>query len=656
MLRRRLDIQGLRAVAVLAVIVHHAGIGLPGGFLGVDVFFAISGYVITGVLLDAGGRPIRETLTAFYVRRFRRLTPALAATVTFTVIVSVFLLSFYSGARQAALTGAGAMLLSANIVISTVTGGYFEPAAELNPLLHTWSLSVEEQFYLLYPIVILGVTALIAGKVARKRRFLGLAIAALSAASLVVLAWGLLFHPTSALIGYYSPIGRVWEFGFGALAFILSRFAPRLGKSSGQLVAASALLVVIASFLLIRESDTTPGPTTLVPVVATSVLLWAGVAPNRVSGGLLSWRPMVFIGDISYSWYLWHWPLIVFATVLVPGSGWIAAILSIGPAVASYYWLENPLRRGWPHRRAPALALAGLVFFVPISASVVSYYLSHELIPTSDAMRDSLAARSGCFNGVPLPIDPVLEIEDCTFNGDAPGRPIYLVGDSNAAQFSDGLLLAATELDRPLVINTSSGCPFPSMPSSFRPDDQEACQLLNSATAEYLSTAEPGTVVIANADLYTRIQSIAFLGTGATDEAIKLEFYVEAESAAIRRLTESEHSVVLAEIIPNFNTEENTVNEAARHCALPFQTILNSCEPYAEALTAISQRQAAGWEAQARISDSTGAALFSVRSKLCPDGICSYGTIWNPTYRDRGHLSALASESLAPDWIAILSN
>lgn len=655
--RKRLDIQGLRALAVTAVVAQHAGLALPGGFLGVDVFFAISGYVISAVLLNEAGRPIGTVLRQFYMKRFRRLTPALALTVVFTVCVSTLFLTFDYGARQATLTGMGAMLLAANVVISYVTGGYFEPAAELNPLLHTWSLSVEEQFYLLYPIIILGAIAFTFRTVVSKRRTVAIAVAALSLVSLALLTSGLVLDPSSRLLGFYSPVGRIWEFGLGAFAFLLSGYAHRLHRAARTAIAISALAVVLASFALIPETVTTPGPTTLIPVVATSVLLLVGEASNPVSTVALSWRPITFIGDMSYSWYLWHWPLIVFAAALFPGTGLLAALASVAPALASYYWLENPLRRNWPTRHLPAISLAIAVVALPLAASATAYFASRALNTESSAMRPSLAETSGCITQFPLGIASVPVVEDCTFNGDSPGRPIYLVGDSHAAQFSDGLLIAATELNRPLIIRSNAGCPFPTFPSNLdHQANTQACQQIDAATAEYLASAPPGTVVIANTDIYTRFPSISFNDTGdpVLDEPSKLERVEVIEIAEIEKLTATGNSVIVVETIPNFNGDDDFLNEAARHCSLPFHALIGTCSPYTEELEAISGRQRLGWMTQARIVNATGATLLSLRDQICPEGMCSYGTSRSPIFRDDHHIAAPESESLAPDWIEAL--
>ena len=216
---RRRDIQGLRAFAVLMVVAFHAGLPVPGGFVGVDVFFVISGFVITSMLYREQVGFGRIHLGQFFLRRFKRLTPALALVVAVTMIISIFVLSPFGSQQVAASTGIGAMLLTANFVIVRTTGGYFDGPSAMNPLLNTWSLSVEDQFYVFFPAVIA-----FGWYLARRRNLYRLApillIATLALASFVLAILGsfdLTFRGSNYILGFYSPITRAWEFAVGAL-------------------------------------------------------------------------------------------------------------------------------------------------------------------------------------------------------------------------------------------------------------------------------------------------------------------------------------------------------------------------------------------------------------------------------------------------------
>ena len=339
-MHRRADIQGLRALAVLVVVAFHAGLPVRGGFVGVDCFFVISGFVITAMLRREWDATGRISFTSFYLRRFKRLAPALSVVVGFTVLASALALSPLGPQEIVVKTGFGALLFVANWVISSTTGGYFDQPAGANPLLHTWSLSVEEQFYFLFPaLLFLGL---------RLRRA-WLPVALVTVASL---AGALL------LGGFYDTPTRAWEFGVGALLTFVRIRSARVALAAGA-VGGELFLLALG---LIGNGTPFPSVWTLLPVAATALLILAGGVANPLSR-LLSTRPLVAIGDWSYSIYLWHWPLIVFAAALWPATPHVrlyAALLSLVPALVCFRFVEQPLRtlQLAPARRIAVLAAA----------------------------------------------------------------------------------------------------------------------------------------------------------------------------------------------------------------------------------------------------------------------------------------------------------
>ena len=373
---RRLDIQGLRAIAVIMVVAFHAGLPVPGGFVGVDVFFVISGFVITAMLhrewLNHGCIRFRN----FYMKRFKRLAPALALVVAVTMIFSAIILSPFGTQTNSARTGIGAMLSIANFVIARITGGYFDPAAETNPLLNTWSLSVEEQFYLIFPAV------LVLGWVLAKRTtrlsgapFLLISVIAILSFGLTLAqTFGQTFLGSEILLGFYSPFARAWEFAVGALlAIALTKITISITAQIMSVVGTVGIGLLAASLWLIDGSRSSPGPWTLLPVTGTLLLLLAGTCENRVSR-TLSTKPLVKIGDWSYSIYLWHWPFIVFSIYLWPYSPYaaiIAAVVSLAPALASYYWLEQPIRQRVIKTRIQNTKLIAAVMIPPLALAAL---------------------------------------------------------------------------------------------------------------------------------------------------------------------------------------------------------------------------------------------------------------------------------------------
>lgn len=356
--RLRKDVQGLRAIAVLSVILFHAGLPMPGGFVGVDVFFVISGFVITAMLRRERAARGRLDMRRFYIRRFKRLTPALAVTVTFAVVGSFLLFSPFDQQIVAGQTALGAVFIVANWVIAMTTGGYFDPAATTNPLLHTWSLSVEEQFYVFFPWI-LALAWFVAARLTRRndgtaRRALAralplLAVCAIGAVSLFATLYALKSVEISSgyLLGFYSTITRAWEFAAGAIVALLVRQLTIHSKAVASILAFAGIVALGASFFIITEATPWPGPWTLLPVLATVALIIAGSRSDNVVSRALSVRPMVAIGDRSYSLYLWHWPIIVFAIAIWPTEplvGVLAAVVSVAPAMLSFRYIEEPFR------------------------------------------------------------------------------------------------------------------------------------------------------------------------------------------------------------------------------------------------------------------------------------------------------------------------
>jgi len=355
------------------VVVFHAGLPVPGGFVGVDIFFVISGFVITAMLHREWLSNGRIRFGQFYLRRFKRLTPALALMVTVTIILSTVILSPFGDQPTAAMTGIGAMLLAANFVIARTTGGYFDAPAETNPLLNTWSLSVEEQFYLVFPAII------VFGWYLARRNGLLRMFPYLIVGGISVFSFGLAIAGSTGwtlpafsdtILGFYSPFTRAWEFAVGALlALALAKgnlkALPKLMFSLGLI----GIGMLVASLWLITDITPFPGKWTLLPVSGTLLLLLAGAHSSNPISRSLSSRPMVKIGDWSYSIYLWHWPLIVFAVYLWPFTPYaavLAAIISIAPAVASYRWVEQPIRIFTSPSRIRWATLISFVMIPPV--------------------------------------------------------------------------------------------------------------------------------------------------------------------------------------------------------------------------------------------------------------------------------------------------
>ena len=348
---RRLDIQGLRGFAILIGVLFHAGLPPPGGFIGIDVFFVVSGFVIANMIHRQWSSTGHFSFGQFYLRRFKRLTPALAVMVGVTMILALVLLPPFGLQQRAAQTGIGAMLLGANFEIVTNTGDYFGPPAESNVLLHSWSLSVEEQFYIAFPAILVLGWAL----ERRARRIPWTTI--IVGAAVLTSFWlaiagapglGPLASYANYLLGYYGPVSRAWEFAAGGLLALALRNRALSSGRLARFLAALGLGLLLCSPWLITASTPYPSAWTLLPVSGTLLLIATGTGHDTWVNRGLATPVMVSLGNWSYSIYLWHWPLIVFARHLWPDVSFaapLAAVLSIVPAVASYRWIEQPFRR-----------------------------------------------------------------------------------------------------------------------------------------------------------------------------------------------------------------------------------------------------------------------------------------------------------------------
>ncbi len=440
----RRDIQGLRAFAVVAVIAFHAGLPVPGGFVGVDVFFVISGFVITAMLMRQHATNGRISLRNFWARRFLRLTPALAFLVTLVIIISLIIL-FPNGQKLTVQTGLGAIFLISNIVIARTTGGYFDESADLNPLLNTWSLSVEEQFYVLFPFVI-AASFLI--RMRLKGAFHAPAVAVFGIA---IISFGLALFGLSGwanqagltFLNFYSPFVRAWEFAVGALLALLIARAPLLGRSLNQLFSLLGATGLVLACFIITPSTPFPGVWTLLPVVSTGLLIYTGTDNSSVFNNALGLKPATIVGDWSYSLYLWHWPAVSFAIALGfrdMRSLLIAVMVSIPVALASFYGVERPIRS---LRNVSAPKLVGLalgVVAVPVSAAVfaLAIYETPSLHEgnTGVGYLDYIAQ-----NSYPCTIPQTGEaLSRCRQSKEGEPITVALIGDSHAEHLYPGLV------------------------------------------------------------------------------------------------------------------------------------------------------------------------------------------------------------------------
>ena len=462
-LNYRPDIDGLRAIAVIAVVAFHAFPGrVAGGFVGVDVFFVISGYLITGLLLsdiELG----RFSFVDFYIRRVRRLFPALITVLIATAAIALPLLlndDFARTARHIAYSAAFALNFK---LISE--SGYFSAAAEVTPLLHLWSLSVEEQFYLIWPTIIL--------LAARGRALLILTISVVIAVSFIVNIYTVSRFPAFA---FFSCVTRFWELALGGfLASIQRRDKSAIEANA---ISLAGFITVLASVYVINRDFAFPGWWAPVPAMGAALLIYAGPT-GFVNRTLLTQPAIVFVGLISYPLYLWHWPLLSFAHIVsieMPSAIVRGAIVLLSFALAwlTYVFIERPIRFGGNPSAKTAIAAMAMLFIGGASmfASAIGSPISIEgpwkergrrerFVADERERSDKFLKAFGATNCDTQPWISARSRNYCEIYNSAAAKngTIVLFGDSHAATLEPVIFEIARERDLRVVSISYAGCP-----------------------------------------------------------------------------------------------------------------------------------------------------------------------------------------------------
>ncbi len=489
----RPDVDGLRAIAILSVVLYHAGLSsISGGFAGVDIFFVISGFLIGGhINAELGSGTFR--FSRFYRNRAKRILPALYAVLLTVLLVAVLLFS------PDELRDFAKYLFATTASVSNValwrTTNYFAPRADENPLLMTWSLGVEEQFYVVIPILLVLLLRI------RKRLSLP-SVVTLSALSFVAATYEVHRSPTSA---FYLLGSRAWELGVGvALAIVQAeyvRWPDRRHRLACELVSGTGLLLVIGSLFLLSPSTPFPGPAALPCVLGSALLLASGTA--WINRKLLSSPPLVFVGRISYSFYLVHWPLLSFLRILRGGSlplawGLGAVVVAFGLAIVSYRLVEIPFRSS-PRSPGPLLIRYGVASLVLLVVSGVIF--------ESDGLRWRYASATAIDDSFKdLHVDACLSrdgdsapqlIRECT-GSDAPGPHAAIWGDSHASALSGVLRTTLAQQGLFLEEYGKTACPpLSGVGRRYRgnPPLLKDCIQFNRAVLERLQ-ADPSVSVV----------------------------------------------------------------------------------------------------------------------------------------------------------------
>ena len=660
--RLRRDIEGLRAVAVLMVLLYHLRVpGMDGGFAGVDVFFVISGFLITGLMLREVDRSGTVRLGRFYARRARRLLPAALLVILCTLLAGLVVLPG-SQLRNLVHDTIGASLYVVNWVLSARAVDYLAEDAGVSPLQHYWSLSIEEQFYLLWPLVILlglwlaaraGRAAAGAHRATRgvdPRPTVLLLLAVVAAASF---GWSMLLTASNPGAAYFSTFTRLWELAAGALLAFAVPALSGLGRRPRELLALVGLAAVVFTTVGIDRSTAWPGWAAAIPVLGSVAVIAAGCGGGATTGGrLLSTAPMVWLGGLSYAVYLWHWPLIVLSEAHLGPLPWPArgalGVLSILLAWGTKHLVEDPVRF---HPRlvghaAPSLVAGGtgmaLVCAVALgvlatrpelrdtdapgpallvadpqapewtlrSDPAQAYTRSGTLSPHPDLAQEDVPPyyADGCQvdQGVPEPRF------DCVYGDPAGTQEVLLVGDSKAGQWFSAVNDVARQEGCRLTAYLKSACPF-----TVAGAEEDDCSAFGRSVVDHVTAQErpPGLVLVS-------------MGAGRT-EALQ-----EGAVSALEELrAQGTDVVVLA---------DNPYPAGSLYpCAGEHPDDLLSCAARTELL--------GGAELLGAVADDLDAPTIDLNRWICPDlDRCPVAIGGILTWRQGSHLTDTYVRALTP--------
>ncbi len=627
----RADIDGLRAVAVLAVIASHLPEKfLPSGFLGVDVFFAISGFVVTASLMSQRRTQLSQLYIGFLARRVKRLLPALAICVAVTGFVVLATDPF---PRHSTQTGLAALFGFANIVLFFFELDYFSPSAVFNAFTHTWSLGVEEQFYVVFPMF-----AWLFFFRTHTTSFKALAIATTLGGLVSVAMFALLYADHRAAAFFLMP-ARIWELGIGALVFLGSRRmrSVRLQENLRRL-APFALAALVACFFTPEEYAM---PATLVAVGLAGLLL-AGT-DHSLAARVLALKPVVYIGRISYSLYLWHWPIIALGPIVLAknwqSSALYVVVMSIA-AVLSFHWIEKPLRyRTWTFSKGRDIAL-GLTCNMFVGAALFLTFLNTNASPesTETALHPPSylpVIPSGKSHVLTCALDGgsrVFEpdtVANCTVPPMEDMPTIWTMGDSHSGHLQGMLYELHDRLGVGVHLVETPGWSYPFPPGKFFAPRIQVFEAISELF-------KPGDIVVVSRLFMTRTQPYGI-------EEIRPWIYNAGRLAD--DLAANDMKLVITGPPPIFPYDDIRECKLAERetCRLNRAEFVPLVDEVMELLADLE-------------ASKSNVAVFDIFNAVCPQGdkYCYPDNGSSFLYRDKDHFNSLGSMRLAEPFVEML--
>ena len=654
-------IDGLRAVSIIAVVLFHLDPRLlPSGFAGVDVFFVVSGFIISGSLHDRRFSGLPDLFTTFYARRFRRIVPALLFMLTITCALTVlFVPQGFAPSGDLREVASSAFLGFSNIRLAFSTD-YFFPRAEFDPFTHTWSLAVEEQFYVIFPVIYLLLTT-------RRTANVALAILIVLCGGSFTYGW---FEPRLSInLGFYSSLARFWEIGSGVLLYaLLARkglFRPRPSREIWPLALAGALLLLAA--FVVGAPQTYPVPGALLPVAGALCLIAAlhGRMPASIVGKALSSAPMVAIGLISYSLYLWHWPVFsLFRWTIGFSEIWqkaLAVFIAVAMTLLSYWGIEKPFRHAAslqaPRRAIPVfLGLIALLWWggdrmfanvAHISLSVVNRHRDDWFGPRTAPLPAGtcrIAVRDWMLAGFPVQeITPL----DC---GASRAHALFAIGDSHTLGYRPMLIEYVRRTAAPVTLYEAP-CGFPKNLLS-QPD----CTAVDTAIiADVERRATPGDIAFLASLRLPRFRS--------QWDTLEIDTAAQWRDAEARFDPAVNQSVAMLQPMANkgmrivFELPKPIFRIPLFRCADWFNRINPACAGGSEFDRAmlLNFRQPVLAFAAALKARVNGFSIWDPFPGLCPGETCSMWRDGRPLFFDGDHVTYLANTLLADDFISTIT-
>ena len=669
--RYRPEIDGLRAFAVVAVIINHFNKDiLPGGYLGVDIFFVISGYVITSSLFGRPSKNFKDFISGFYERRIKRLVPALSV---FVLITSIAICLFNPTPELSLKTGMTSLFGLSNLYLLKQSTDYFAQSTELNVFTHTWSLGVEEQFYILFPFLIWF--SGFGRQTKNGARNLFLAVGALTIASLI----GFLYlYPANQPAAYFLMPSRFWEMAAGCLIFI--GFQKR--ASIEQLLEKVPPLLVLALIVGVMYLPMSMAAASTIAVVALSSILIASLKEQTAAFKVFTNPKVVYIGLISYSLYLWHWGVLSISRWTIGIHWWsvpFQVALMLGLAIASYRWIEKQFRKcNWFGKRWKTLVVGGGVL-VAVSGGLValgkplkgSFYLgdkskSEELLPyAGNSIR-----RENCMDHS----DFKTALAECWINKEnkATTLPrIFFMGDSHTESMSQSAEHLSNNVSEPIFIHSRRGTLFPVISEYWVKggdgnmgfSGRRKNNAIQSMAENYLiKNIRGGDVVVITLRLpyYFGPDGFSnkerdFIYKDSNNNNISRSKFFENWKSAMDKLAsalqEKGADLILSSPSPEWNFQN------LHTCRQPqwFQTLnANTCK--ADRVTLEKEYSLITEFLDALEKRHKNVYIFDTLSALCPNGTCHYLLEGKELYRDADHLSNFAMRRvIGPNLLDLIS-